>query len=150
MKILKIFALALLAEILLIIIFFTACITVGFTIVDKALEEEWSIHKPENLTYRSDIVISKNYDTITVGNTKYVPYREYNTEEYIPADVKLYGAINEGETVDDNIESEDFDIVYTSEICPDYIWLMSSKTIENKSVFISPGYLQMYVKKEIK
>lgn len=60
----------------------------------------------------------------------------------------MYGAVVEGESVEDKAKSRDADIVYTSKSCPGYIWLISSKEIDNENIMIIPGNAEMYVKKE--
>ena len=106
------------------------------------------VHKPDSLVYRSDIIISKKYDSVTFNNAEYVLNWKSNSEIYIPSDVKMYGAVVEGEKIEDKEKSKDVDIVYTSESCSNYIWLISSKEIDNDSVIIIPGDTEMYVKKE--
>ena len=108
----------------------------------------FSVHKPGGLVYRSDIIISKQYDSVSVNNVKYVFDWMSNSEIYIPPDIKMYGAVVEGESVEDKEKSRDVDIVYTSKSCPGYIWLISSKEIDNENVMIIPGDAEMYVKKE--
>ncbi len=53
-----------------------------------------------------------------------------------------------GNQIQKSEKSNEVDIVYISEICSDYIWLISSKEIDNDSVIIIPGQAEMYEKKE--
>lgn len=139
-------AFAMIAVLLLISLCFCSCSSV----LDGLLLDDNSVHKPDDLVYRPDIIISRNYATITVDDTEYSFILQLNPEIYIPSDVKMYGAVVEGETVEDKQKSSDTDIVYTSESCTDHIWLITGKTIENYSVMIIPGHTEMYEKKEIR
>ncbi len=124
------------------------CLCSCSSIFRELLWDDYSLRKPDHLTFRSDILISKNYDTITVKNAEYGIAQVSDSEIYIPPDVKMYEVLADGETFEDKEKSGEFDIVYLSESCPDYIWFISSKDIDNDVVIIISGCTELYEKKE--
>ena len=107
-------------------------------------DEPEGVQKPRDLTYRSDIVILPDYSAIMIGGERYVPgYDSYGT---LPSDATINGALIVGENAEKKQDSSDFDIVYTSQLCPDCVWLMTNRDIENSEMLIISGHLEMYEK----
>ena len=83
----------------------SVCLCSCSSVLSGLISDDFSVHKPSHLVYRSDIVISKNYDTVTVNDTEYILF-------FREKGVKLFGTYQTKRTYYTTLRNQQENIRY--------------------------------------